>query len=96
MEGELLVQLKVSALNHHDVFIRQRLNAGVIFDVRIGSDGIGIIISVGSQDPTSQKWVGQRVILNPGKGWDDADEAPDSKEGYAVTAGTRYYRNGTF
>ncbi|KAJ5212817.1 uncharacterized protein N7498_004463 [Penicillium cinerascens] len=96
IEGELLVQLRASALNHRDVFIRQRLNAGVTFDVTIGSDGAGIVISVGSRDPALQKWVGQRVILNPGKGWKDAIEGPDSKEGYAVMGGTRHYRKGTF
>lgn len=95
-EGELLVQLKASALNHRDVFIRQRLNSGITFDVPIGSDGVGVVISVGSQDPASQEWVGRRVILNPGKGWDDAVEGPDNKEAYAVMGGTRHYRNGTF
>lgn len=95
-EGELLVRLKASALNHRDLFIRQQLNSGVTFDVPIGSDGAGVVISVGSRDPKLQKWVGKRVILNPGKGWEDAVDGPDDKEGYAVMGGTRHYRKGTF
>lgn len=65
--GEVLVQLKAAALNHRDVFIQQGLYPGIKLPVILGSDGAGIVASVGQGvDPT---WIGQPVLINCAMNW---------------------------
>jgi zinc-binding alcohol dehydrogenase/oxidoreductase len=65
--GQALVRLKAAALNHRDLFIRQGLYAGLKFPLIPGSDGAGMVESVGS--PADQGWVGREVIINPALDW---------------------------
>jgi NADPH:quinone reductase-like Zn-dependent oxidoreductase len=62
-----VVRLHAAALNHRDVFIMQGLYAKIQLPCVLGSDGAGVVESVGKGvDPS---WVGRRVLLNPQSGW---------------------------
>lgn len=64
---EVLVKLKAAALNHRDVFVQKGLYPGTTVPVTPGSDGSGIVESVGeSADP---RLIGKEVIINPGLNW---------------------------
>lgn len=65
--GQAVVQLKAAALNHRDVFIQQGLYPGIKLPVTPGSDGAGIVLSVGSEADAA--WIGREVILNPALDW---------------------------
>src|SRR6188472_2162292 len=72
--GQAVVRLKAAALNHRDLFIQQGLYPNIRLPVTPGSDGAGIVESVGS--PTDQAWVGREVIINPSLDWGDDAHAP--------------------
>ncbi|KAI9807442.1 MAG: hypothetical protein M1833_000187 [Piccolia ochrophora] len=92
---ELLVRINAAALNHRDLFIRQHLYPGVTFDVPLLADGVGTVVSTGSQ-PLDTQWKGKRVILTPGRGWDSSPEGPDNSSGqYAILGGTKSCPIGT-
>jgi len=93
--NELLVKLTAVSLNHRDVFVRQQLYFGVAFDCTLCSDGVGIVTAAGSDVRYPQKWLGKRVILNPGIGWKDAPDGPEDPTGYHLLGGTVFYRKGT-
>jgi NADPH:quinone reductase-like Zn-dependent oxidoreductase len=65
--GQVLVKLHYAALNHLDIWIwrEQELDRPVI----LGSDGSGVVISVGPG--VNPKLVGQEVIINPSLNWGD-------------------------
>lgn len=71
--GEVVVKIHAAALNHRDLWIQKGLYAGLKFPIVPGSDGCGVVESVG--DGTDDSWLGQRVIINPGLGWGDRPEA---------------------
>jgi len=56
--GEVVVDLKMAALNHRDVFITQGFYAGIRYPIILGSDGAGI-------------FNGEEVVINPGINWGD-------------------------
>jgi zinc-binding alcohol dehydrogenase/oxidoreductase len=65
--GEATVRLKAAGLNHRDVWIKQGQYAGLKYPSQPGSDGAGVVESVGAGvDPA---WVGREVIINPALGW---------------------------
>jgi zinc-binding alcohol dehydrogenase/oxidoreductase len=73
--GEAVVDLRAAALNHRDVWIKLGQYAGLRFPCIPGSDGAGIVRSVGpGVDPT---WVGREVVICPGIDW-GASEAAQS------------------
>lgn len=87
--NEVLVKISAVSLNHRDLFLRQHLYPGVTFDVPLGADGVGVVVSPGP-------WQNKRVILNPGTGWLDSPDGPEeSLGGYKIMGGTKIYRNGT-
>ncbi|KAL2008622.1 hypothetical protein VTN00DRAFT_6816 [Thermoascus crustaceus] len=92
---ELLVKLNAASLNHRDLFLRQHLYPGVTFDVPLGSDGVGTVVSVGPDVKNPQQWQGKRVILNPGLGWKDSPDGPEDPTGYKIMGGTKFYNKGT-
>ncbi|MFN0214312.1 MAG: zinc-binding dehydrogenase [Saprospiraceae bacterium] len=57
-KGEVMVQIRASALNRRDLFITQGLYAGIQMPVVLGSDGAG-------------EWRGKPVILYPALEWGD-------------------------
>ncbi|HEY1847825.1 MAG TPA: zinc-binding dehydrogenase [Opitutaceae bacterium] len=71
--GEALVRLRAAALNHRDVWIKLGQYAGLKFPCIPGSDGAGIVESVGPGADAS--WVGREVIINPAFGWGQAESA---------------------
>ncbi len=65
--GRAVVRLKAAALNHRDLWIQLGQYAGIKLPLIPGSDGAGIVESVGAGiDPT---WVGREVIINPALDW---------------------------
>lgn len=65
--GEAVVGLKAAALNHRDVWIRKGMYAAIKLPALLGSDGAGVVLSVGvGGDPA---WVGREVVINPGLRW---------------------------
>ena len=73
--GEAVVRLHASALNHRDVWIFNGLYPNVRYPAVPGSDGAGVVESVG--DGVGSSWLGAEVIINPGLRW-GADEASQS------------------
>lgn len=94
--SEVLVKMSAASLNHRDLFLRQHLYPGVTFDVPLGADGVGVVVSTGPDVRNASAWQGKRVILNPGTGWIDSPDGPEeSQGGYKIMGGTKTYRNGT-
>lgn len=65
--GEAVVRLHAAGLNHRDVWIRQGLYARIQLPAVLGSDGAGVVESVGAGVPDT--WVGKRVVLMPCEKW---------------------------
>ncbi len=61
------MRLKAAALNHRDVWIKLGQYAGVSYPVQPGSDGAGVVESVGAG--VESAWVGSEVVINPSFGW---------------------------
>jgi len=75
-EGEAVVEIRAASLNHRDVWIRAGQYGGLKFPIIPGSDGAGVVTSVGrGVDPS---WVGRDVIMNPALNWgpDERAQAP--------------------
>jgi NADPH:quinone reductase-like Zn-dependent oxidoreductase len=70
--GEAVVRLKAAALNHRDVFIWQKLYPNIKLPAILGSDGAGVVASVGEGVDSSQ--IGQEVVIEPGLDWGPNDE----------------------
>src|SRR5262245_6458571 len=67
--NEVLVKLKVAALNHRDLFIRTGLYAGIKLPIILGSDGAGEVMATGAD--VDHSLIGQAVIINPSLDWGD-------------------------
>jgi zinc-binding alcohol dehydrogenase/oxidoreductase len=65
--GEAVVRLHFSGLNHRDVWIRQGLYARIQLPAVLGSDGSGIVESVGPG--VDARLVGQRAVIVPCEKW---------------------------
>jgi len=75
--GEALIELRAAALNHRDVWIKLGQYAGLKFPCIPGSDGAGVVSSVGAgADPS---WVGREVVINPGLDWGPSEAAQGPK-----------------
>jgi NADPH:quinone reductase-like Zn-dependent oxidoreductase len=70
--GEAVVRLKAAALNHRDVFIWQKLYPNIKLPAILGSDGAGVVASVG--EGVDQSWIGREVVIEPGLDWGPSDE----------------------
>jgi zinc-binding alcohol dehydrogenase/oxidoreductase len=70
--GEVVVTLKAAALNHRDVWIKLGQYAGLKFPAQPGSDGAGVVTSLGAG--VDAAWLGREVIINPSFDW-GANEA---------------------
>lgn len=67
--GEAVVALRAAALNHRDLWIQKGQYAGLKFPIVLGSDGAGVIESLG--EGANAGLPGQEVILNPSLDWGD-------------------------
>lgn len=65
--GEALVKIKAAALNHRDNWSLKGLYPNLKDGVILGSDGAGVVESVGSK--SDSKWIGEEVIINPAIHW---------------------------
>lgn len=75
--GEVVVALRAAALNRRDVWIRRGLYPAIQLPAILGSDGAGIVTSVG--EGVDSGLVGQEVVLNPSLEWgpDPAVQGPN-------------------
>ena len=65
--GQAVVQLKAAALNHRDLWTQVGLYPNIKLPVILGSDGAGVVESVGAQ--ADHAWIGREVIINPALDW---------------------------
>lgn len=75
-EGEAVVEVKASALNHRDVWITRGLYANIKAPIVLGSDGAGIVREAG--EGVKKKWLNKAVIINPALNWGDNSRAQQS------------------
>lgn len=68
-KGQVVVKLKAAALNRRDEWIRQGKYPGIKFDTILGSDGAGVVDSLGEGVPESLQ--GKEVVINPNMAWGD-------------------------
>ncbi|SDH03543.1 zinc-binding alcohol dehydrogenase/oxidoreductase [Alteribacillus persepolensis] len=87
-QGEVTVKLKSAGLNHRDIFVLDR-HKPEDPPVILGSDGAGVIESVGTG--VQRVNVGDEVVINPGLGWEMNSDAPP--EGFQILG---FPDNGTF
>ena len=71
--GEAVVGLRAAALNHRDVWILKGQYAGLRYPCIPGSDGSGVVASLGPGGDAS--WVGREVIINPSFNWGPSGSA---------------------
>lgn len=77
--GQVVVALKTAGLNRRDLSI-PKLRQGADDTLILGSDGAGVINSVG--DGVTRFKSGDEVIINPGLGWEENSSAPP--EGFEI------------
>ena len=78
--NEVLIKLKASAINHHELWSLQDKNIKSNSDIILGSDGSGIIEQVGSLVNNFKK--DDEVILNPSLNWGTSAQVQD--ENYEI------------
>jgi NADPH:quinone reductase-like Zn-dependent oxidoreductase len=88
--GEALVRIAAAALNHRDEWIRLGQYAKIRAGVIIGSDGCGVVESVGTE--ADKHWLQQEVILNPSLAW-GTDETAQDPQNFTILG---LPQNGTF
>lgn len=72
--GEVVVKIKAAAFNHRDWWIQQGQYAGLRFPIILGSDGSGIVDSVGPE--VSPAIIGRQVVIYNGLGWGNDERFP--------------------
>jgi NADPH:quinone reductase-like Zn-dependent oxidoreductase len=72
--GEAVVRVRAAALNHRDVWIQKGQYAGLKFPIILGSDGAGVVSTVGEG---AADWVGKEVIINPALYWGESPHYQD-------------------
>jgi len=65
--GQAVVRLRAAALNHRDLWIQLGQYAGIKLPLIPGSDGAGVVESVGPG--TDPAWIGREVVINPALDW---------------------------
>jgi len=66
-EGEVLIEIKASAINHRDIYISKGQYASIKTPCVLGSDASGEVIKVGNENLNSI--LGKSVIINPNINW---------------------------
>ncbi|MCH7613915.1 MAG: zinc-binding dehydrogenase [Candidatus Marinimicrobia bacterium] len=66
-ESNVLIKLKVAALNHHELWSLQEKNLKSNSNIIMGSDGAGVIIELG--DAVNNFKIGDEIIINPSINW---------------------------
>lgn len=65
--GQVLVKMKAASLNRRDEWIKEGRYPNIRYGVILGSDGSGIVESVG--EAKDDHWVGKEVVINPNVNW---------------------------
>ena len=75
--GQALIKINAAALNRRDQWCREGKYPNLIYDCIMGSDGSGVVESVGNAKDSP--WVGKEVIINPNINWgyNPAAQSPD-------------------
>ncbi len=71
--GEVIVELRIAALNRRDYWITQGMYPGIEPPVILGSDGAGVVAVCG--EGVDSSWIGREVIINPGLNWGSNESA---------------------
>lgn len=66
-KSDVLIKIKFSAINHHELWSLKEKNLADESDIIMGSDGAGVIAGIGS-DVNNYK-AGDEVIVNPSINW---------------------------
>ncbi|HEX2862889.1 MAG TPA: zinc-binding dehydrogenase [Lacunisphaera sp.] len=77
LPGQAVVALQAAALNHRDLWVQLGQYANIRTPLVPGSDGAGIVESVGS--PADTSWIGREVIINAALDWGDDGRAQGPK-----------------
>lgn len=77
--GKALVKMKAIALNRRDEWIKQGKYPNIRYGVILGSDGSGVVDSVGDEKDNS--WTGQEVVINPNIDWGPDPDVQSKKYG---------------
>ncbi len=95
-QGELLVRLAAAALNHRDLFMRQKLYPGISFDHPLLADGYGTVIELGPGCSRTDL-LHQPVVLTPMRGWTADPLGPEDggAGGFTVIGGSVATETGT-
>ncbi len=75
--GQAVVRLKAAALNRRDFWITQGMYPGVEAPCVLGSDGAGVVESIGLGVASSR--AGKDVVINPGISWGSDEAAQHGK-----------------
>ncbi len=65
--GQALVRMKAMSLNRRDEWIKEGKYPNIRFGAILGSDGSGVVESVG--DDQDKDWIGKQVVINPNVNW---------------------------
>ena len=75
--GEVLIKLQASALNHREIWIQKGLYPGMTLPCILGADGTGIVTKVG--EDVDSRWIDQEVMIYPAYDWGTSNKAPSRK-----------------
>ena len=75
--GQALIRIKAASINRRDQWCREGKYPNLVYNCIMGSDGSGVVTSVGNAEDSS--WVGKEVIINPNINWgyNPAAQSPD-------------------
>lgn len=65
--GQALVKMRAMSLNRRDEWIKEGKYPNIRFGAILGSDGSGVVESVGAD--RDKEWVGKEVVINPNVNW---------------------------
>lgn len=75
--GKALVRMKAIALNRRDEWIKEGKYPNIRYGGTLGSDGAGIVESVG--DDKDKEWIGKEVVINPNIDWGPDPDVQSTK-----------------
>ena len=73
-DGEVLVKVMASSLNHREIWISKGLYPGMTLPCILGADGAGKVVKVGPN--VESKWLNKEVIIYPAYDWGSNPEIP--------------------
>lgn len=91
----MLVRLEAAAINHRDLFIRQKLYPGISFDRPLLADGYGTVVEVGPGCTRGGQLLHRPVLLAPARGWAADPLGPEDAAGFTVIGGAALTAAGT-